>query len=76
MPQIGSIAFNHQHAKDFVVDVPLDESCRPRQDLVQIQRGVHFFADFRQSGQDFGRDLRSTAQRSYCRMFIRMIHEV
>jgi len=41
----------HQHAKNFIVNVPFDQSRRSRQDLARFQRAVHFLADFRQRGR-------------------------
>ena len=76
VPEIAAIPFKHQHAKYFIVDMPLDQSRRSRQDLVEIERGIDFFADFRQRRQDFGGDLRSAIQCGCRRLFIRWIHEV
>ena len=76
VPEITSIPFDHQHAKDFIIDVSLDQSRRSGQNLVQVQRGVHFLADFRECRQDLGGDLRSAVQCDCCRMFICWIHEV
>ena len=46
MLQVGSVALEHQHAKDLVVDVAFDQHSRARQHLVQIERGINLFADF------------------------------
>ena len=76
VPQISSLPLDHQHAKDFIVDVSLDQSRRSGQYLVRVQRGVHFLADFRECRQDLGGDLRSAVQCDCCHRFIRWIHEV
>src|SRR5207237_10931451 len=44
MPKIASVPFDHEHAKDFVVNMPLDERRRARQYFVQVHRGIHFLA--------------------------------
>ncbi len=45
VPEVTSVTFDHQHAKNFIVNVPFDQSRRSRQDLVQIQRAVHTSAE-------------------------------
>ncbi len=66
VPQVTSIPFDHQHAEDFVVDVPLDQCRRSRQHFVQIQRSIHFLADFRKCRKHFRGHLRAAVQRG-CR---------
>ena len=59
MPKIASVALNHQHAEDFVINMPLDERRRASQYFIQLQRSVHFLADFSERGQHFGGDFRA-----------------
>ena len=74
--EIGSISFDHQDAEDLVVDVPLDEGCRARQNLVEVQRRIHFFADFSEGGENFGRDLPASVQLRCFRVGACLIHDV
>ncbi len=52
--QVRAVAIEHQHAENFVVDVPLDQRRAARQHFVEIQRSVHLFADFCERGQHLG----------------------
>ena len=54
MAQAIAVAVDHKHAKKLVVDVTLDERRSVGQDLVEVKRSVHFFADFRESGEHLG----------------------
>ena len=47
------VAVDHENAEEFVVDVTLDEDGSVRENLVEIERGVDLFADFRKGGDDF-----------------------
>ena len=73
---VTSVPFDHQHAENLVVNVPLDQRRRPRQNLVQIQRSVHFFADFRQCREDFRGHFRPAIQCRRCSLCVCGIHVV
>jgi len=60
MLQVGSISFKHQHAKNFVIDVPLNKHSGARQHLVKIERSIYLFADFGQCCQDFSGSFRTS----------------
>src|SRR5207245_3398099 len=52
--KIGAVAVEHEHAENFIVDVALNERGGARQDFIEVQRGVHFIADFSERRQNFG----------------------
>ncbi len=54
MFEISAAAFDHQHAKNFVIDVALDERSGASQHFIEIQRRVNAFADFGERCQHFG----------------------
>ena len=55
VPERAVASFDQQDAKNFVVDVLLDERRGAREHHVQIEGSVHFLADFGKGGKDFGR---------------------
>ena len=77
MLQIRTIAaFEHQHAKNFVVDVPLDKRRCARKDFVQIQRSINLFPDLRQRRQNFRGNLRAAVRFSWLRLSVSGIHSI
>ena len=76
MPEAIAIAIDHQHTEEFIVYVALDQSGSAGQDLLQVKRGIHFLADFRESGEHLGGHL--FRQRSGTRLGFRVrgVHEL
>src|SRR4051812_40860057 len=72
--EIGAVAIKHQHAKNFVVDVALDERCSARQHFVEIERRVDFVADLSERGENFGGELQAAAHRNRLSLFVSRIH--
>src|ERR1700686_3852837 len=60
MLQVGTVALEHQHAKNLVIDVALDERGGARQHLVEVERSIHLFADLGQCCQNFGGSFRAS----------------
>ena len=56
--QAIAVAIDHEHAEKLIVDMPLDERRGVGKDLIEVQRCIYLFADFRECGEQIGGHLR------------------